>query len=76
MFQIPGTIKSVIIAGGISTLDDLEFIWGFPKTIPQLGSAIWKNKITIVQIYDKLINFDQNGLCPAIITDSTGTLLG
>lgn len=45
MFQIPGPIKKLIIAGGVSSLDDLRFIWGFPKAVPQLGSAIWKHKI-------------------------------
>ena len=45
MFSVPGPINRVIIAGGITSLDDLEFIWGFPKALPQLGSAIWKRKI-------------------------------
>ena len=47
MYDIPGLIKNVIIAGGISSIDDLEFIWGFRKCIPQLGSAIWKRKVLI-----------------------------
>jgi phosphoribosylformimino-5-aminoimidazole carboxamide ribonucleotide (ProFAR) isomerase len=50
MFQIPGPIDKVIIAGGISSLDDLQYIWGFPKAIPQLGSAIWKHKISIADL--------------------------
>ena len=29
MFEVPGGIAEVIIAGGISSLEDLEFLWGF-----------------------------------------------
>jgi hypothetical protein len=76
MFQIPGKIKKIIIAGGISSIDDLNYIWQFPKAIPQLGSAIWKNRISLNEIYNKIINYNDEGLCPAIITDSTGNLLG
>lgn len=47
MYEIPGPIQKVIIAGGISNIDDLEFVWGFAKCVPQLGSALWKKKITI-----------------------------
>ena len=47
MYEIPGPIKKVIIAGGITNIDDVEFIWGFDKCVPQLGSAIWKRKIQI-----------------------------
>jgi phosphoribosylformimino-5-aminoimidazole carboxamide ribonucleotide (ProFAR) isomerase len=71
MFQVPGTIDKVIIAGGISSMDDLEYIWGFPKAVPQLGSAIWKHKILISDLCNSIINFDKEGLCPAIITDSS-----
>lgn len=58
MFSVPGPIQQLIIAGGISSLDDLEYIWGFPKAVPQLGSAIWKNKISVADICNKLINFN------------------
>jgi phosphoribosylformimino-5-aminoimidazole carboxamide ribonucleotide (ProFAR) isomerase len=75
MFQVPGPIQKVIIAGGITDISDLDYIWGFPKAVPQLGSAIWKAKIQPSQIFNRLINFDQRGLSPAIITDSTGALL-
>lgn len=47
MFCIPGPIEKVIIAGGISSVEDLELIWSYPKTVPQLGSALWKNKIAV-----------------------------
>ena len=50
MFAVPGAIDKVIIAGGISSMEDLEFIWGFNKTVPQLGSAIWKNKIAVSKL--------------------------
>ena len=29
MFEVPGGINDVIIAGGISTIEDLEFLWEF-----------------------------------------------
>ncbi len=69
MFQVPGPIKTVIIAGGITNMEDLQYIWGFPKTVPQLGSAIWKKTIAIEDICNHIINFNKSGLCPAIITD-------
>lgn len=75
MFQVPGPIQKVIIAGGITDLTDLDYIWGFPKAVPQLGSALWKGKIQPSQILNRLISFDHRGLSPAIITDSTGNLL-
>lgn len=76
MFQAPGTLEKIIIAGGISSLEDLEYIWGFPKAVPQLGSAIWKGKISVSDIYCQILHFDERGLCPAILTDSNGQLLG
>ncbi|AYV77365.1 MAG: bifunctional phosphoribosyl-AMP cyclohydrolase/phosphoribosyl-ATP pyrophosphatase protein, partial [Barrevirus sp.] len=69
-------IDKVIFAGGISTLQDLDFIWSFPKAIPQLGSAIWKNKISVGQIYSVMANYDENGLVPAIIQDTNGLVKG
>jgi phosphoribosylformimino-5-aminoimidazole carboxamide ribonucleotide (ProFAR) isomerase len=60
MFQIPGPIEKVIIAGGISSLDDLKYIWGFPKAVPQLGSAIWKHKISISDLCNSIINFNSD----------------
>ena len=47
MFSVPGPIETIIIAGGISSVDDLEFLWSFDKCVPQLGSAIWKRKISL-----------------------------
>lgn len=57
-------------------MDDLEFIWGFPKTVPQLGSAIWKNKISVVKLLCKIVKFGHHGICPAIITSESGKVLG
>lgn len=45
--NISKQIKNIIIAGGITTMDDLEFLWSFDRVIPQLGSAVWKNKISV-----------------------------
>ena len=47
MDQVPGPIENIIIAGGISSIEDMEYVWSYSKCIPQLGSAIWKNKIQI-----------------------------
>lgn len=71
MFQIPGKIDRVIIAGGISSMEDLEYIWGFQKAVPQIGSAIWKKNISISDLCNSIINFDNEDLCPAITTDSS-----
>lgn len=76
MFSVPGPIEQVIIAGGISSEDDLEFIWGFPKAIPQLGSAIWKGKISVSSLLSNITRFNENGLCPAIISTQSGKVLG
>lgn len=76
MYEIPGPIKKVIIAGGISNIDDMEFIWGFGKCVPQLGSAIWKRKVLIGEIYVRMVRFDENLLVPAVIQDRFGKNLG
>lgn len=74
--QIPIEIEKIYIAGGISSLDDLEFLWSFNRIIPQLGSAIWKNKITMGQVISSMGKYDQYGIIPAIIQDETGKILG
>lgn len=76
MYEIPGPIKKVIIAGGITNIHDVEFIWGFDKCVPQLGSAIWKRKIQIGEIYAKMVKFDENQLVPAVIQDQFHKNLG
>lgn len=70
MYEVPGGITTVIIAGGITSMDDLEFLWGFEKCVPQLGSAIWKGKIKLGEIYKALVSYDKNGLVPAVIRTS------
>ncbi|CAF1456063.1 unnamed protein product, partial [Didymodactylos carnosus] len=76
LLQIPHNIFKIYIAGGISTLDDLEYLWSFARVIPQLGSAIWKNNLTIGSIYTSMINFTDNGLVSAIIQDLNGPVKG
>jgi phosphoribosylformimino-5-aminoimidazole carboxamide ribonucleotide (ProFAR) isomerase len=68
MFQTPGPIRKVIIAGGVSSLEDLHFIWGFPKAVPQLGSAIWKQKLQLAEILFEVVRFNEQGLVPAIVS--------
>lgn len=74
--RVPRGIKKVIIAGGITTLDDLMFLWHFDRVVPQLGSAIWKNRINIGDLYVAMTNFDDRGLVSAIIQDIHGRVLG
>ena len=73
---MPGPIENVIIAGGISCMEDLEHVWRYPKCIPQLGRAIWKQKIEIGQIYCKIVRFNEDGLVPALIKTTTQKCLG
>ncbi|CAF4117487.1 unnamed protein product [Adineta steineri] len=76
ILQIPSNIEKIYIGGGISTLEDLEYLWSYPRIIPLLGSAIWKNKLTIASIYNSMIHFDENGIVPAIIQDKNGIVKG
>lgn len=72
----PDRVKKIIIAGGISNIEDLEFLWSFERVIPQLGSAIWKNKITIGQIYSSMGKYDKDNIMPSIIQDKYGMVKG
>lgn len=74
--QIPSNIRKIYIAGGISSLDDLEYLWSFNRVIPQIGSAIWKKQLTIGNIFSSMSYFDENGLLPAIIQDISGPVKG
>jgi phosphoribosyl-AMP cyclohydrolase/phosphoribosyl-ATP pyrophosphohydrolase/uncharacterized protein related to proFAR isomerase len=76
MARIPAEITKVIVAGGISTMDDLQFLWGFDKVVPQLGSAIWKDHIAIGDLYCAMTNFDHQGLVSTVIQDIHGRVLG
>ncbi|CAF1158403.1 unnamed protein product [Adineta steineri] len=76
LVQIPCHIEKVYIAGGVSSLDDLDFLWSFPRVIPILGSAIWKNQLSIGSIYNRMIYFDDKGTVPAVIQDNNGVVKG
>jgi phosphoribosyl-AMP cyclohydrolase len=54
----------------------VEYLWSFSRLIPLLGSAIWKNKLTIGKIFNSMINFDNNGIVSAIIQDVNGSVKG
>ena len=73
---IPKNISKVYIAGGITTIDDLKYIWSFPKLIPQLGSAIWKGDISIGQLYCAMAKWDENNLISCVIQNKNGLVLG
>ena len=76
LLQVPNSIEKIYIGGGITTIDDLEYLWSFHRVIPVIGSAIWKNKLTIGNIFNRMINFDENGLVSAVIQDKNGIVKG
>ena len=74
---IPKSITKVFVAGGISTIDDLNYIWECnPKLIPQLGSAIWKNLFTLGELYSSMAKWDSSGLISCVIQNKNGLVLG
>ena len=74
---IPKSITKVFVAGGITTIDDLNYIWECnPKLIPQLGSAIWKNLITMGELYSSMAKWDSLGLISCVIQNKNGLVLG
>lgn len=73
---IPKNISKVFIAGGITTISDLKYIWSFPKLIPQLGSAIWKNDISLGELYNAMAKWDENNLINCVIQNKNGLVLG
>lgn len=75
MLGVPKSVEKVIIAGGISTVDDLEFLWSFDKVIPQLGSAIWKDKLSVGDIYNAMTRTIFYNV-PTIIQDVHGRVKG
>ncbi len=76
MERMPERMQKVYIAGGISTMDDLEFLWSFNRVVPQLGAAIWKEKVLIGDVYVAMTRFDGRGLAPAVIQDCSGIVKG
>lgn len=71
--SIPLTqINKLIIAGGIASMDDLEFLWSLPKVVPQVGSLIWKDVVSVGQIYSGLLKFQRR--IPTIIQSKTGLI--
>ncbi|CAF4554726.1 unnamed protein product [Rotaria sp. Silwood2] len=48
----------------------------FDRVVPQLGSAIWKIKLTIGSIFNSMINFNDNGTVSGIIQDVNGPVKG
>jgi phosphoribosyl-AMP cyclohydrolase/phosphoribosylformimino-5-aminoimidazole carboxamide ribonucleotide (ProFAR) isomerase/phosphoribosyl-ATP pyrophosphohydrolase len=86
----------IYIARGISTLDDMEFIWSLSESsetnikieqnyikpivnvpaIPQLGSAIWKGKLSIGEIYCAMVSATDTSEIPAIIQSNDGKVKG
>lgn len=74
--KISKDIEKIFIAGGVSSVDDLHFLWSFPRVIPQLGSVVWKDILTVGEIISEMGRYDERGLIPAIIQSTTGKILG
>jgi len=75
VINIPKSITKIIIAGGISEVDDLYFLWSLDERIvPQIGSAIWKNRISIGNIYSAI--FSDITLIPTMIQSTNGMSKG
>ena len=66
-----GKFKKIIIAGGITTIDDLKYLWNI-GVIPQLGSAIWKGRMTVGDVISESMNYNEDGLIPGIIQHKDG----
>lgn len=72
----------IYIAGGISSIEDMEFIWSLGEksqkviAIPQLGSAIWKGKLSIGEIYCAMLSATDESEIPAIIQSNDGKVKG
>lgn len=79
---VPKEVEKIIIAGGISTIEDVEYLWSLDgRVVPQLGSAIWKNKIDVGQLVASMVSYDQqlqNGvsIAPAIVQGKDGRVKG
>lgn len=74
--QIPNQINNIFIAGGISSINDLNFLWSFERVIPQLGSVIWKNILTVGDVMSEMARYDEKGLIPAIVQNTANKTLG
>jgi len=67
--------EKIYIAGGISTIDDIKFIWSL-GCIPQLGSALWKKHILVGDIYCAMLSATDESEIPAIIQSNDGKVKG
>eukprot|EP00826_Nyctotherus_ovalis_P052046 TRINITY_DN6554_c0_g1_i13.p1 TRINITY_DN6554_c0_g1~~TRINITY_DN6554_c0_g1_i13.p1 ORF type:complete len:1230 (-),score=383.40 TRINITY_DN6554_c0_g1_i13:120-3809(-) len=76
MAQMPDGVERVIIAGGIASLDDLEFLWSFPRIVPQLGLAVWRKKILLGELYAAMARYNGEGLINAVVQDINGMVKG
>ena len=74
--QIPHSIEKIFIGGGVSTIEDLEYLWSFDRVIPIIGSCLWKNKLTVANLFNQMIHFNEQNLCPAVIQDKNGLVKG
>ena len=73
----PQTIGKIIIAGGITSIQDCEFLWSLDsRIVPQLGSAIWTDTISLPELMTKMVSYDHDGLAPATVQDKNGVVRG
>lgn len=73
----PRSVRKIIIAGGVSSLDDCEFLWALDeRVVPQLGSAIWRQRIEPGELMERMVDYDASGLAPAAVQDKNGCVRG
>lgn len=76
VLQTPESIRKIIIAGGITTEDDLEFLWSIPRVVPALGSALWKGALTPGALMASMARYDSAGLISTVVQDEAGRVKG
>ena len=75
--DLPASVEKLVIAGGITSLDDLEFLWSLDRVVPQVGSALWTGRFTAGQVYSAMATFDPHTrTVVAVLQHTDGTVLG
>lgn len=73
VLDIPLVVTKIIIAGGVTCIDDMEFLWSLPRVIPQLGSAVWTGQLSLGSIYAAMSAAD---VIPGLIQEESGRVKG
>ncbi len=75
ILSVPPSVKKIMVAGGITSVDDLHYCWSIDRVIPQLGSALWKELLTPGDIYAEMMR-DDDGCVKTVVQDTAGRVLG